>query len=99
GREQGIRGRPVSRQLQALPHLTARCVEAHPDCGIRLQGSVARGQERLDSDIDLIIVVPEGGLQRPNELLCADNHWSMQLVHDAPTGMKLDINWVTAPEL
>ena len=89
----------MSKQRQALPHLIARCADAHPGCGIRLQGSVARGHERVDSDIDITIVVPGSGLVRANELLSEDKHWRMRLVHDETTAMKLDINWVGVDEL
>jgi predicted nucleotidyltransferase len=89
----------LSKQERALEHIVARCVDAHPDCGIRLQGSVARGDERESSDIDLTVVIPRSALVRENELLSADNHWRMRLVHDEATGVKLDINWVGAEEL
>jgi predicted nucleotidyltransferase len=89
----------VSRQTEALPHLVARCVEAHPDCGIRLQGSVARGAERADSDIDLTVVVPGNALVRESDLLSQNNHWRMQLVQDQTSGLRLDINWVGVDEL
>lgn len=79
--------------------MIARCVEAHPECGIRLQGSVARGNERADSDIDLTVVVPGDALLRDNELLSNSNHWSMRLLHDETTGATLNINWVGADEL
>jgi hypothetical protein len=89
----------VSRQTEALTDLVARCAEAHPDCGVRLQGSVASGAERPDSDIDLTVVVPGASLVRENDLLWADNHWRMRLVHDSTTGLNLDINWVGVQEL
>lgn len=89
----------MSAPREALEQLLSRCVDAHPECGVRLQGSLARNTERVDSDIDLTVVVPAGGLMRENELLAAANHWVMQLVEHQATGTRVDINWVTAPEL
>jgi hypothetical protein len=91
--------RSRANQRAALPRVIARCVEAHPACGIRLQGSVARGDERVDSDIDMTVVVPGDALLRDNELLSTGNHWSMRLVQDETTGVTLNINWVCADEL
>jgi predicted nucleotidyltransferase len=89
----------MSKQRDALAHLISRCVDAHPDCGIRLQGSVARGEERADSDVDLTVVVPSAGLIRENELLFADNHWRMRRIIDPFTQVSIDVNWIGVSEL
>ena len=48
----------MSRQRDILPEVLS-LVQSHvPDCPVYLSGSVSLGDERTDSDIDLVIVVP-----------------------------------------
>lgn len=90
----------MSKQQDTLPYLIQRCCEVDPNCGVQLQGSVARGVEREDSDIDLCIVIdPSGRELRFNEFLNDANHGAQIRVVAEPTGVNVDINWIYVPDL
>ena len=89
----------MSKQQAALDYVVELCRQADPDCGIRLQGSVARGQEQPDSDIDLTVVLSQEGPRRFNRIIREDNHFGMRLIPVEECGVQLDINWLRVDEL
>lgn len=50
----------MSRQRALIPTVMARFVAIDPGCSIVLVGSVQRGYERPESDIDLLVIVHDG---------------------------------------
>lgn len=89
----------MGKQRDALETLVAKCAAADPDCGVQLQGSVARGDERPDSDIDITVV-----LSRPeplvfNEIITRGNHFGMTRARLDPFEVDVDVNWLTQSEL
>ena len=99
GGRAGPREVSMGRHREALGALVAKCAEADPDCGVQLQGSVARGDERPDSDIDITVV-----LSRPeplvfNEIIARENHFGMTRARLDPFGVDVDVNWLSATEL
>lgn len=89
----------MTNQRAALDYLVQLCREADPDCGVRLQGSVARGQERADSDIDLTVILSPAGPHQFNRLIREDNHYGMRVIPVEECGVTLDINWLRVDEL
>ncbi len=71
---------------EQLNEIIRRIVEtAHP-LRIILFGSVARGQARPDSDIDILVVMPDGTHRRN----------AMTVIYKAMLGSKLDVDVVVA---
>jgi hypothetical protein len=87
----------MSRQSEALPSIVAGCVAVDPACGVMLQGSVARGCEREDSDVDVTVVTSDREDLAFNEILNPGNHGAMTRV--VVDGVNVDINWIRASEL
>jgi predicted nucleotidyltransferase len=54
----------VSKQKDILPRVVEQLSKDNPGCGIILHGSVQRGYERPDSDIDLFVITKEGDSMR-----------------------------------
>ena len=80
---------------EILPRLVEICTSIHPVCGVVLIGSVARGMERADSDVDLNILFP--GDDCPLEVspyIAADNRWQLK-VKDEIEGIRIDVAWET----
>jgi predicted nucleotidyltransferase len=94
------RERVMSKQQDALPFLVQRCSSVDPNCGIQLQGSLARGTERDDSDVDLTVVLdPAAPAPRFNEFLNPQNHGGMIRVWVDRFGVNVDINWIYESDL
>lgn len=89
----------TTRQRRALEQLIARCREVDPSCGIQLQGSVSRGEEREDSDVDLTVLLTLAELPRENALLNATNRGRMIRTRDEALGLNVDVNWLSEQEL
>jgi hypothetical protein len=53
-------GGPLGRRLQERAGAVATLLEDHRVSGAAVFGSVARGDERLDSDIDVLVDLPAG---------------------------------------
>jgi hypothetical protein len=51
----------MSKHRRILPDAIAELGAESPECRIVLHGSVQRGEERSDSDLDLIVVQDRGG--------------------------------------
>ena len=49
----------MTKHRDILPEVVTILAQKHPGCAIVLVGSVRRGTERPDSDLDLAIIVPE----------------------------------------
>ena len=68
----------MSLQQEIVARMTAELPDRYPDCGILLMGSVQRGEERPDSDIDLFVVFEGDG--------------TLGLTHEtSPEGVKIDL--------
>jgi predicted nucleotidyltransferase len=89
----------VSKQRAALEHLIERCRQADPNCGVLLQGSVARGDERPESDIDLTVVLSISEPLAYNEVIARENRYGMIRIHLDEWDVDVDVNWLTADEL
>lgn len=64
----------MSRQREALPKILAIVKAQFPDAAIYLSGSVALGNERPDSDLDIYVVVPDlAGASYPGGTLTKDS--------------------------
>ena len=62
----------MSRQRDALPEIIGQLSEEHPGCGVLVSGSVQRGEEREDSDLDIFMVYPGNGEIRLDRVDRAD---------------------------
>jgi predicted nucleotidyltransferase len=51
---------PLGRRLRARRHAVLEIASAHGISNVRVFGSVARGEERPDSDVDLLVDLPAG---------------------------------------
>jgi hypothetical protein len=82
-----------------LPYLVEICVSIHDECGVVLIGSVARGTERMNSDIDLNIIFPrdECPLHR-SPYVDDDNCWQLKL-KDHVQEIRIDVAWETQTAL
>ena len=81
----------MSKHQDLLDELTHEIVKADPDCGVVLQGSVADGCERPDSDIDLFVVCSTTN-PNLNDYIQSDNRGNMKA--KGPTeGIVVDIGW------
>ena len=89
------RHKSMSRHQDIIPNLVSVCSQIHEDCGVVLIGSVARGTERPDSDIDLNIIFPGDVCpagQHP--YIDDDNHWQL-VIKDTVDGIRVDVAWET----
>jgi len=87
----------MCKHQDVLPIVVAKIVEADPDCGIVVQGSVAEGSERPDSDLDLFVVC---STSQPawNDLIQQDNCGRMR-IKGPVEGIELDIGWQEVEKL
>lgn len=85
----------MSLHQNILPQLVEVCRSIHEKCGVVLIGSVARGTERADSDIDLNLIFPrdECPLNR-SSYVEEDNRWQLRL-KDQVEGIRIDVAWET----
>lgn len=68
----------MSVQREIMSRMIAELPDRYPGCGILLAGSVQRGEEREDSDLDLFVVFPDNG--------------PVRLQHEeSPEGIKIDL--------
>ena len=81
----------MSKHRDILAALTGEIAKADPACGIVLQGSVAEGCERHDSDIDLFVVCSTDRPE-PNDYIQQDNRGHMQAKRPFD-GITVDIGW------
>jgi predicted nucleotidyltransferase len=82
-------------QQDILPRVVEICASIHDRCGVVLIGSVARGAERADSDLDLNLVFP--GDERPvgrHPYVAEDNRWQL-VVKDKIRDIRVDVAWET----
>ncbi len=85
----------MSRHHEIIPHLLEVCSSIHNDCGVVLIGSVARGTERPESDIDLNIIFPEDVCPvRQDSYIDDDNRWQL-VIKDNVQGIRVDVAWET----
>ena len=68
----------MSIQRKTLLRMIDELPQMYPGCGILVAGSVQRGEERADSDLDLFVVYPGDG--------------PVRLEHEeSPEGIKIDL--------
>ena len=82
----------VSVHRDILPEVMHAIQEHHQDCSIILIGSVAREEERPDSDLDLNIFLPDRSVNSP--WVSSENRWQLQVkcvMHD----VRIDVAWET----
>jgi predicted nucleotidyltransferase len=60
---------------QRIPAMAAHIQRAIPGCEVRLFGSRARGGARPDSDIDLLITVPDDWMERHHRFQVLGDLW------------------------
>ncbi len=78
-----------------IPHLLDVCVSIHDECGVVLIGSVARGTERPDSDVDLNIIFPGDDCPvQQNSWVDDANRWQL-VMRDNVQGIRVDVAWET----
>jgi len=78
-----------------LPYLVDICASIHDQCGVVLIGSVARGTERTDSDIDLNIIFPRDEYPlNQSPYVDDDNRWQLRM-KDHVQGIRVDVAWET----
>lgn len=85
----------MSVHQRIIPGLIEVCTTIHPYCGVVLIGSVAKGMERPDSDLDLNLIFP--GDECPtykHSYVGGDNRWQL-VVKDNIEGIRIDIAWET----
>jgi hypothetical protein len=81
----------MSKHQDILNKLIHEIVKADPLCGVVLQGSVAAGCERPDSDIDLFVVCSTT-TPRFNDYIQSDNRGNMR-AKGPIEGIIVDIGW------
>ena len=85
----------MSLHQELLPVLVEDIRSYHEACAIVLIGSVARGQERPESDIDLNIFLPEGdAISHASPYVDHDNRWQLR-VKSKMRGVRIDVAWET----
>jgi len=65
-----------------------------PACGIVLIGSVARGNERPQSDLDLNLFFSGSGTLPQHAYIGEDNRWQLK-IKDELRGIRIDVAWET----
>jgi hypothetical protein len=89
----------VSLHQDILPDLVEDIKAYHDECAIVLIGSVARGEERPESDLDLNIFLPDDdGVSQPSPYIDGDNRWQLKIKRDV-NGIRIDIAWETYERL
>ena len=77
-----------------LPDLVEHVKSYHPDCSIVLIGSVARGRQRAESDIDLNIFFAAEDDVQASPYVDADNRWQLSMKPKF-RGVRIDVAWET----
>ena len=78
-----------------LPDLVADIISHHHECAIVLIGSVARGQERPESDVDLNVILPNDDVNyHKSPYVDRDNRWQLRMKRHVQ-GIRIDIAWET----
>ena len=85
----------MSLQQELLPDLVKDIRLYHNECAIVLIGSVVRGLERPESDIDLNIFLPGGDATcHASPYVDTDNRWQLK-VKCKVQGIRIDVAWET----
>ena len=78
-----------------LPDLIEDIQSYHDECAIVLIGSVAMGNERPKSDLDLNIFLPdEDSACQPSPYIGSDNRWQLKVKREVH-GIRIDVAWET----
>lgn len=87
----------MGKHRDVLADLTGEIAKADTACGVVLQGSVAEGCERPDSDIDLFVVC-SSDTPRMNEYIQQDNRGNMR-IKGPFHGIPVNIGWESVDSL
>jgi len=82
----------VTIHREILPEVVQAIQDHHPDCSIILFGSVARHQERPDSDLDLQVLLHDTSVSSP--WVVPTNRWQLQVMCEMH-GIRIDVAWET----
>lgn len=85
----------MSVYQSVLPDLVEHLTSFHDECAIVLIGSVAGGQERPDSDLDLNLFFPDDDdTYLASPYIDSGNRWQLSM---KPTfhGIRIDVAWET----
>ena len=75
-----------------VPEVAELIQTHHPDCSIILIGSVARGEERPDSDLDLNIFLNDDLVE--SVWATQTNRWQLQVIR-CVRDVRIDVAWET----
>ncbi len=76
-----------------LPDLIEDIQSYHDECAIVLIGSVARGKERPESDLDLNIFLPDDDSAcHASPYIGSDNRWQLKIKCEV-RGIRIDVAW------
>ena len=78
--------RPIDPRMSAVASGSAAAI---PDAQVRLFGSRARGTDRPDSDVDLLITVPDAWLERHDRVRVLGDLWRRCSSHRLPLDLLL----------
>ena len=82
----------MSRHQEVLREITEELIGLDPECSILVMGSAAHGEERSDSDIDILVYF----MNEPSltgELITEKNKKGMMVLPEFRNGVKIDIGW------
>ncbi len=85
----------MSKQREVLPKALDIIFPFAPSAAVFLSGSVYSGNERLDSDIDLIVVVPDVTQASYPEGIIRDESRGFKFVDATFDGVPLEIIFLT----
>lgn len=82
-------------QLEILPDLLEDIKSYHDECAIVLIGSIANGNERPESDLDLNIFLPDDDeALNVSPYISNDNRWQLKVKREVH-GIRIDVAWET----
>jgi len=85
----------MSLHLDILPELVEEIKSHHRQCAVVLIGSVAKGIERPESDIDLNVFFPERDEDcDASPFVDDDNRWQLRM-KGKRQGLRIDVAWET----
>ena len=82
----------MSRQREILSEVVHAIQADHLDCSIILIGSVARREERRESDLDLNVFLPHD--KEGSSWVAPENRWQLQ-VRTVIRDIRIDVAWET----